>query len=177
MALPTIIAPPEAPVFLADGHEIEELSRYAQVPMQTGHSRPRARRSQPERMVDVSWFLEAASMLAVYEWYEGTLEAGTRLFAARVATQGPGPISGVWPSLSWWTARWVQFQTEMLHYGRGRVTGRLYLVEGPFQTGPDLGSLAMEIRAPLLGSATPTVPADLAMEITAALDGFVDETS
>ena len=64
MALPTIIAPPEAPVFLADGHEIEELSRYAQVPMQTGHSRPRARRSQPERMVDVSWFLEAAPMLA-----------------------------------------------------------------------------------------------------------------
>ena len=177
MALPTIIAPPEAPVFLADGHEIEELSRYAQVPMQTGHSRPRARRSQPERMVDVSWFLEAAPMLAVYEWYEGTLEAGTRLFAARVATQGPGPISGVWPSLSWWTARWVQFQTEMLHYGRGRVYGRLYLIEGPYETGPDPRSLAMAIRAPLLGSATPTIPAELAMEIDAALDGFVDETS
>lgn len=177
MALPTIIAPPEAPVFLADGHEIEELSRYAQVPMQTGHSRPRVVRSQAERMVDVTWFLEAPALLAVYEWYEGTLQAGTRLFAARVATQGPGPTSGVWPSLSWWTARWVQFQTEMLHYGRGRVFGRLYLIEGPFETGPDLSSLAMEIRAPLLGTALPTIPADLAMEISAGLDGFVDETS
>lgn len=177
MALPTIIAPPEAPHFLADGHEVEEISRFAKLPQQTGHSRTRAVRSLPERMVDVSWFLEADAMLAVYEWYEGALQAGTRLFAARVATQGGDPTTGVWPSLSWWTARWVQFQTEMLHYGRGRVTGRLYLVEGPFQTGPDLGSLAMEIRAPLLGSATPTVPADLAMEITAALDGFVDETS
>lgn len=177
MALPTIIAPPEAPVFLADGHEIEELSRYAQVSMQVGHSRVRAVRSQKERMVDVVWFLEAAQLLAVYEWYEGTLEAGTRLFAARVATQGPGPTSGVWPSLSWWTARWVQFQTEMLHYGRGRVFGRLYLIEGPFEEGPDLSSLAMEIRAPLLGSATPTIPADLAMEISVPVDGFVDETS
>lgn len=176
MALPTIIAPPEAPVFLADGHEIEELSRYAQVQMQTGHSRPRVVRSQAERMVDVVWLLEAAPMLAVYEWYEGTLRAGTRLFAARVATQGPGP-SGVWPNLSWWTARWVRFQTEMMHYGRGRVFGRIYLIEGPFQTGPDLSSLAMEIRAPLLGSAFPTIPADLAMEIDVPLDGFVDETS
>lgn len=177
MALPTIIAPPEAPVFLADGHEIENLSRYAQVPMQTGHSRPRAVRSQRERMINVVWFLEAAPLLAVYEWYEGTLEAGTRLFAARVATQGPGPTSGTWPSLSWWTARWVEFQTEMLHYGRGRVFGKLYLIEGPFEAGPDLSSLAMEILAPLLGSATPTIPADLAMEISVPVDGFVDETS
>lgn len=177
MALPTIIAPPEAGVFLADGHEIQELSRYAQVPMQTGHSRARVVRSQNERMVNVSWFLEADALLAVYEWYEGALKAGTRLFAARVATQGGDPSTGVWPSLSWWTARWVEFQYEMLHYGRGIVTGRVYLIEGPFQEGPDLGALAMEIRVPLLGSATPTVPADLAMEITVALDGFVDETS
>lgn len=177
MALPTIIAPPEAPVFLADGHEIEELSRYAQVPMQVGHSRARPVRSSNERIVNVRWFLEAEPMAAVYEWYEGTLEAGTRLFAARVARQGGDPTSGLWPSLAWWSARWLSFQTEMLHYGRGVVTGRLYLIEGPFAEGPDLGSLAMEIRAPLLGSASPTIPVALAMEIEAGLDGFVDETS
>lgn len=177
MALPTIVAPPEAPRFLADAHEIEELSRYAQVSMQSGHGRPRVIRSLPERTVNVSWFLEAAAMAAVYEWYEGTLEAGTQLFAAQLATQGPNPSTGTWPSLSWWSARWVEFQTEMLNYGRGRVFGRLYLIEGPFQEGPDLGALAMEIRVPLLGSAAPTIPADLAMEIDAALDGFVDETS
>lgn len=177
MALPTIVAPPEAGVFLADGHEIEELSRYAQVPMQVGHSRPRVVRSLNERMVDVSWFLEADALLAVYEWYEGTLQAGTRLFAARVASQGVAPASGAWPRLSWWTARWVQFQYEMLHYGRGVITGRVYLIEGPFEDGPDLSSMAMEILVPLLGSASPTVPTALAMEISVALDGFVDETS
>lgn len=177
MALPSIIAPPEAPVFLADGHEIEELSRYAQVPMQTGHSRPRVVRSQNERVVNVRWYLEPEPMLSVYEWYEGVLEAGTRLFAARVARQGGDPASGEWPSLAWWTARWIDFQTEMLHYGRGVVTGRVYLIEGPFANGPDLSSLAMEIRAPLLGSAAPTIPANLAMEISAGLNGFVDETS
>lgn len=177
MALPTIIAPPEAPVFLADGHEIEELSKYAQVPMQTGHSRTRITRSQAERVVDVSWFLEAEAMAAVYEWYEGTLEAGTKLFAARVAAQGIDPSTETWPLLYWWSARWMQFQTEMLNYGRGRVLGKLYLIEGPFEEGPDLGSLAMEIRVPLLGTAIPTIPADLAMEISVALDGFVDETS
>ena len=177
MALPGIIAPPEAPVFLADGHEIEHLSRYVQVQMQTGHSRPRVVRSQPERMVNVEWFLEAPAMLAGYEWYEGTLEAGTKLFSARVASQGIDPATQVWPLLTWWTARWVQFQTEMLNLSRGRVSGRIYLIEGPFETGPDLSSLAMEIRAPLLGTAAPYVPADLAMEIDVALDGFVDETS
>jgi len=177
VALPTIVAPPEAPVFLADGHQIENLSRYAQVPMQTGHSRPRVVRSKAERMVDVVWLLEAAPLLAVYEWYEGTLKAGTELFAARVATQGPGPTSGRWPSLSWWTARWVQFQTEMMHYGRGRVFGKLYLIDGPFEEGPDLSSLSMEIRAPLLGRAIPYIPADMTMEIDVSLDGFVDETS
>ncbi len=177
MALPTIIAPPEAPVFLADGHEIEELSRYAQVTMQTGHSRTRAVRSSNERTVAVRWFLSAEAMLAVYEWYEGTLQAGTRLFAARVARQGGDPTSGAWPSLAWWSARWLSFSTELLHYGRGVVTGRLYLIEGPFEDGPDLQSLAMEIRAPLLGSASPTIPVALAMEIEAGLDGFVDETS
>lgn len=177
MALPGIIAPPEAPAFLADGHEIEELSRYVQVQMQVGHSRPRVVRSLAERTVDVQWFLEAPAMSAVYEWYEGTLEAGTKLFAARVAAQGIDPPAQVWPLLTWWTARWVQFQTEMLNYGRGRVFGRIYLIEGPFDTGPDLGSLAMEIRAPLLGTATPYIPADLIMEIDVALNGFVDETS
>ena len=177
MALPTIIAPPEAPVFLADGHEIEELSRYAQVQMQVGHGRARRVRSLSERMVDVSWFLEAEAMQAVYEWYEGTLQAGTQLFAARLATEGLDLVSETWPSLSWWTARWVQFQTEMMNLGRGRVYGRLYLIEGPFVAGPDLGSLAMEIRAPLRASATPTIPPDLAMEISAPLDGFTDETS
>lgn len=177
MALPTIIAPPEAPVFLADQHEIEELSRYAQVPMQIGHSRPRVVRSRNERVLDVSWFLEADELLAVYEWYESTLQAGTHLFAAHVARQGGDPTTGAWPSLAWWTARWMEFQTEMLHYGRGIVTGKLYLIDGPFADGPDLGSLAMEIRVPLLGSAAPTIPSALAMEISVALDGFVDETS
>lgn len=177
MALPTIVAPPEAPVFLADGHEIEELSRYAQVKVQTGHSRARPVRAANERIVSVRWFLEPAAMAAVYEWYEGTLQAGTRLFAARVARQGGDPTSGAWPSLAWWSARWIDFQTDMLHHGRGVVTGRLYLIEGPFADGPDLGALAMEIRAPLLGTASPTIPVDLAMEIEAGLDGFVDETS
>jgi len=190
MALPTIVAPPEAPVFLAEGHEIEELSRYAQVPMQTGHSRARPVLSQNERMVSVRWFLDGPALAAVYEWYEGTLQAGTRLFAARVARQGGDPTTGVWPSLAWWTARWVEFETQMLPrpallidpdtdvtLTRGVVSGRIYLIEGPFAEGPDLGALAMEIRAPLLGTALPTIPADLAMEISVALDGFVDETS
>lgn len=177
MALPTIIAPPDAPRFLADGHAIQELSRYAQVKMQTGHSRVRATRSLSERVVDVSWFLEADAMLSVYEWYEGTLEAGTKLFSARVATQGGDPTTGAWPSLSWWSARWVDFQTEMLHYGRGRVTGKLYLIDGPFAEGPDLGALAMEISVPLVGRATPNIPVDLAMEISVPLDGYLDETS
>lgn len=177
MALPTIIAPPEAPVFLAEGHDIDELSRYAQVRMQVGHSRARPVRSANERVVSVRWFLDADALLAVYEWYEGTLEAGTRLFAAKVARQGGDPTSGEWPSLAWWSARWLDFSTEMLHYGRGVVSGRLYLIEGPFAEGPDLGSLAMEIRAPLIGSASPTIPTSLAMEIEVGLDGFVDETS
>lgn len=169
MALPTIVAPPGTPVFLADGHEIEELSPYAQIRFGTGHGRARPARTLVERIVAVEWFLEADQMLEVYEWYEDGLEAGRRTFSAYLKKLGAGMI--------WREALWIVFETEMLHLGRGRVSGRLLLFGPEYTTGPTLNDLSVELLFPLNASATPTIPADLSAEFDFSLDAFVDETS
>lgn len=160
MTLPTITAPDGAPVFLAEGHGIEEDSVFAQVGYTTGHSRARRVWTVPERAVAVSWLLDADVMAAVDDWYENTLLAGTRQFAARVRNQGAGS------ALLWWTARWIDFQTEMLNLGRGRVSGMLLLTGEGSETGPETGALAMEVEIALLDvRSTVSVPKNLAMEI------------
>ena len=169
MALPPIIAPPGTPVFLADGHEIEEVSPYAQIRFGTGHGRARPARTIVERVVSVEWFLSAAQMLDVYEWYEDGLEAGERTFSAYLKRLGAGMI--------WREARWIQFETEMLHFGRGRVSGSLLLFGPEYSQGPTINDLAIEVLFPLNAVATPTIPVDLSIEIDFALDAFVDETS
>ena len=150
MALPTIIAPPSAPVFLAEGHEIEEISTFAQVRFATGHGRARPARTVVERIVSVEWFLEAGPMLEVFNWYEDGLEAGARTFSAYLKKLGGGMV--------WREARWLNFETEMLHLGRGRVSGRLLLFGPEYTAGPTLNDLSVEMLFPLNASATPTVP-------------------
>lgn len=161
MSLPGIIAPPGTPVFLAEGHQIAEDSVFAQVNFRSGHARSRRARTVPERVVSVSWFLEADQLADVESWFENDLQAGALQFAARVANQGPG--------LLYWTARWIEFQTQMLPLGRGLVTGTLLLTGEGSETGPDLSELAAEVSVALAGAATATIPNELAAEVVIAL--------
>jgi hypothetical protein len=164
VGLPSITAPSGCPVFLADGHGIDEDSLYAQVPMATGHSRTRKRYTVTDRVVTVRWLLEPALLTAVDDWYENTLLAGTRQFAARVRNQGAGP------ALLWWRARWIDFSTELMHLGRGLVSGRLLLTGEGQVDGPETGALAMEVSVALLDiRSSVAVQAHLAMEILVAL--------
>lgn len=164
MTLPTITAPEGAPVFLAEGHEIEEDSVFAQVAYTTGHSRARRVWTVPERVVTVSWLLEPDVLAAVDDWYETTLRVGSRQFAARVRNQGASA------ALLWWTARWITYQVEMMNLGRGRVSGTLLLTGDGSEIGPDTGALAMEIEIPLIDiRSNANVPQVLAMEISIAL--------
>lgn len=169
MALPPIIAPPGTPVFLADGHEVEEVSRHAQVRFGTGHGRARPARTAVDRIISVAWFLSAEQMLDVFNWYEDGLEAGALTFSAYIKRIGAGMV--------WREARWIQFETEMLHLGRGRVSGRLMLFGPEYAQGPVINDLAVEVLFPLNAVATPTIPVELAAELSFALDAFVDETS
>lgn len=163
MTLPTIIAPPTAPVFLAAGHQINEDGVFAPVRFGTGHARNRRTRTKTERTVSVSWFLEAGPLADVWSWYENDLQAGALPFAARVANQeGAG--------LVYWAARWVDFNIELLPKGRGRLTGQLYLYGEPSETGPDLSELAAEVSIALQGAATATIPSNLAAEVVIALE-------
>lgn len=142
MALPGITAPPEAPVFLASGHSIGEDSIYGVLELATGHSRTRRKQTQSERIVNVMWHLEPAVMDAVDDWYEDDLQAGARTFAARVMSQDSG-------ALVWWEARWLSYETEMIHKGRGRLTGQLFLVGEASNIPPDTSSLALSVGVAL----------------------------
>lgn len=168
MSLPGITAPTGTPLFLADGHSIAEDSMFDSVRSRSGHARLRRVRTAGERVVSVAWFLEADELLAVIDWFEDVLQAGALEFAALVANQGPGQ--------RWWRARWMSFQTELLHKGRGRVTGTLLLVGSPSETGPDLSQLAAEISVALRSSATATIPALLEAEIVIALQAQSGDT-
>lgn len=169
MALPPIIAPPGTPVFLADGNDVEDISRHAQVRFATGHGRARPVRAALDSIVSVQWFLEAAQMADVYAWYEDGLDAGARTFSAYLKRFGVG--------MYWREARWLNFETEMLHLGRGRVSGRLFLFGPEYTEGPAVNDLAVEVLFPLQASATATTLADLTAELDFSLDAFVDETS
>lgn len=158
MSLPSITAPSGTPPFLAYGHGIEEDSVFANVKSATGHGRKRRVYTVPERVVQVSWFLDADELEAVEDWYENTLQAGSLEFAAQVANQGPG--------LLWWTARWVDIQYELLHFGRARVTGSLFLTGEGSETGPDTSDLAMEVVVALIDIRSKAVlSSSLAMEV------------
>lgn len=164
MSLPSITAPPGTPAFLVDGHAIEEDSVYAQVRTATGHSRARRRWTVMERVVSVGLILEADQLEAFDEWYETALLAGAREFAAQIANQGEGARK------LWWRARWISFDIEMMHRGRGYVRGSLFLSGDGSEEGPNTGALAMEVAVPLLDIRSAVhLPAGMAMEIEVAL--------
>ncbi len=169
MALPPIVGPAGTPVFLAEGHDIEEISSYAQVRFGTGHGRARPARRAVDRIVSVEWFLEAQQMLDVFNWYEDGLEAGALTFSAYIKRLGAGMV--------WREARWISFETEMLHFGRGRVSGRLLLFGPEYAEGPAVNDLAVEVRFPLNATATAYTFTNFEAELSFALDAFVDETS
>lgn len=161
-ALPAIMVPSVAPVFLAEGHAIDEDSVYAQVDMKTGHSRARRVWTVTERVVTVMWLLPGPVMEVVDDWYENTLLAGELKFSARVRNQGPGML--------WWAARWITYQTEMLPNGWGKVTGSVLLTGEGSSIPPSTGDLAMEIAVPLLSISESLFGENsLAMEISVAL--------
>ena len=164
MSLPSITAPPGTPAFLVAGHAIEEDSVYAQVRPMIGHSRARRVWTVVERVVSVSWVLEAEQLEAVDDWFERALLVGSRDFAAEIMNQGAGARK------LWWRAKWIApFDVEMLHRGRGRVTGQLLLTGEGTEQAPT-PALAMEIAIPLVGIAGRVVlPTDLAAEFRIGL--------
>lgn len=142
MSVPNIKPPPGTPRFQQGGHSIDEDSAYAQVEYGTGGSRARRLTTETQRIISVGWWLTAARLAAVENWYEVSLRAGEREFAAEVKTEGEGT--------QWWTARWVQFQTEMKTKNRGRVTGKLLLTGTPQTHAPNGVDLAMTAGSALL---------------------------
>lgn len=162
MTLPALVAPAGTPPFLAAGHSHAESEVYGDVDFTVGHSRKRRLWVGTDRVVGVEWTLTAAQMAAVDAWFEGSLLAGEREFAARVAAQGPG--------LLWWTAQWVEpYEATPLDGGRWHIVGKLLLTGIGYSAGPVLPKLAIEFNAALTGTATFLVSSKLATEFIARL--------
>lgn len=162
MSLPQITVPAGTPVFLADGHAIEQLPAFSDVQTGSGHGRKRRTRSSPPRRVSVSLNLNAAAMQAFDAWFEDTLQVGQLSFSARVANQGPG--------LMWWEAKWVEpYTAEPRGFGKWRVTGTLFLSGEPSSDGPTITSLGLEVSLALKGSGSIVSDTSLAVEYSLAL--------
>lgn len=164
----TEIRPPiGTPVFHVSGHSSVQVTRYANIAMRTGQPRRRAVFTSTPRVVSVVWLLESAQMAAVDAWFEDTLLAGEREFAAQV--KGIGYQAGP-DGMLWFTARWVEpYQAEAMHLGRWRVTGQLHLTGEGGTTDPYSPNLVAEYGASLLASASLSVMPLFEAEVGAAL--------
>ena len=163
MSLPELTLPDGTPAFLADGHSIELMPMYADVPMRTGHDRRRRVYTIVPRIVSVSLEVTAAQMLAFHTWFEGSLQAGAVEFSAQVANQGPG--------LLWWRARFVSPYTAEAGEGGGvfRITASLLLTGTGSVTGPYTPNLYAASQTALTGSIVLTAPVSLAADSVIAL--------
>lgn len=173
MSLPGVTEPAGLRPFLVAGHAIQEDSVFEQIKFITGHSRARRQRTVAERVVSVSRILDAADMKAYDDWYEDVLLSGSLQFAVQVADQAS-------KGLLWWTARWVSYQFEMMHLGRGQMTGQLFLTGEGSTTPPDTSALASETLIALIGlPGSVANNASLASEVLIALTqliGLASET-
>lgn len=163
MALPELTLPDGTPAFLAEGHSIDLMAMYADVPMRTGHDRRRRVYTTVPRVVSVGLQVTAAQMLAIHAWYEGPLRAGAVEFSAQVANQGAG--------LLWWRARFVDTYTaEAGEAGASfKVNARLLLTGAGSAIGPYTPYMQASAQIALSGSAVLTAPIDLAAASVIAL--------
>lgn len=167
MALPELTQPDGTPAFLADGHTIELVPVYADIPAETGHDRRQRVYTVAPRMLDVGLQMTAAQMLAWADWYEGPLRAGEEWFSAPVANQGPG--------LLWWKARFIGSYTADSGDGGAsfRVSARLLLVGAGTATPPYVPQMRASVQIALTGSVVLTVPASLQASVSIALRSAV----
>ena len=151
MSLPEITAPAGVPVFLYESHGIQESSVFANVPMRTGHGRLRRLYTVNDRVVTVSWSLDARQMALVHDWFENVLIVGSQFFSAQVKDQGSR-------ALLWWKAKWLApYTSEPTVPGRWRVTGTLQLFGEGSLTGPVSSGLSTSFGMALKGNVVLTV--------------------
>lgn len=165
MSLPEITAPAGAPAFLADGHSIELVPPYADLPMAAGHSRKRRVCTHPPRIVSVGWMIIGQDLMAaIDDWFENALVVGVIEFAALVKHQGYGA--------RWWRAQWVEpYRAEPLPGGQiWHVTGKLLLTGAPSVDAPVATSMAAENTALLTGTAAVSAGRFIAAENVAELE-------
>lgn len=167
MALPELTQPDGTPDFLAEGHAIELVPVYADIPAQTGHDRRQRVYTTAPRMLDVGLQMTAAQMLAWANWCEGPLRAGAEWFSAPVANQGPG--------LLWWKARFIGSYTADSGDGGAsfRVSARLLLVGDGTATPPYVPQMRASVQIALTGAVVLTVPASLQASVSIALRSAV----
>lgn len=166
MSLPGITAPGSAPAFLVTGHSQQADGLFASLTTGAGHLRRRRVGATQLRRVTVEWFLTAAQMAAVDDWFENALVAGSLPFSARIENEGVGTV--------WWSAKWAApWSAEPINAGKAgivwHVVGQLVLSGSSSTTPPITSDLSVEFSAALVGSAIAVVPVPLAVEFSAAL--------
>lgn len=164
MALPQILMPAGTPPVLANGHGVTEDSVFARTPLGQGHARSRRVYTVPERTVAVAWRVSAAQMIALDDWFENALQAGSQYFAVQVADQS-APLG-----VLYWKAKWLApWQADPQPGGDWRVTGSLKLFEDGSAAAPVSSMLGMALDMALTGSAALVVNQPLGLDIAVAL--------
>jgi hypothetical protein len=118
MAVPM---PPGVPVFHVDGHSTALDDQYAHISYGLGHRRSRRTRTASERIITIKWLLTSEQLRAVIDWYEYDLQAGALEFTCQVKDLSSSGLETI-------DARWLSFSVQMMHLGRGMVTGSMMVL-------------------------------------------------
>jgi hypothetical protein len=176
MALPQLLQPAGTPPFLRDTHELEVISRYANTQVQTGAMIRRRMWVSTAEYANVVLELSTPVMAEYDEFFEDTLEAGTKKFSAQIQNRGPG--------LLWWSCRFFEpYTVEYLGGIWWRLSAKLILFDEGSVEGPEpttlVGSVHIGLQAtavvvaeqPLSGSVVIALERNL---VVTALSGSVD---
>ncbi len=163
--LPSLLLPPSLPSFLAAGHELAIDDPFGLVERGSGHSRRRRLYTAITRTVQVSLDLSEEQAAIFEAFFEDTLQAGARRFAAKVAAE-----DGVYRYFdALWLEPWTADPRPSPNGPRWVFSGVLQLDgEGELEP-PSDANLELEVSAALVASGTITPDPSLALEVYAYL--------
>jgi hypothetical protein len=146
--------PAECPALLLEQHELGAGERVEVTQYEQGEDRHREIRTFTPWLASVAARMTQAEFDRFAEWFDGDLQAGAQRFDVRVhSLVGAGG--------QWWQAQFVgPYRFEARSGPRYQVNAELILLDGPYDTRPEVG---LSGRAYGEGSATLAAPSAVLM--------------
>lgn len=150
--------PTDLPDPLISGYGMTPEKALERTSYEAGVPRHRTMWSEPPEVLTLTWLLKRPQKAIFQDWYDSTLQGGTRKFDLQVKGQSEN---------SWWVAQFIDnpWTSEVVEYNLLRVSARV-LLEGPPTAERNLNlNLGMDLAGTVTTTMNLTVIGDFAMDL------------